>query len=255
MTTGSKNWQTWCTACSDYVATDHTGACAWCGGAVTKRLSQEHVDRRGPSRMTAEQLDAAIAAYQHGHSIDSIARALWPRTRYKNEATLVRCLRAQLRRRGVRVRSSREQTKITFGRRAELMRSGWEHPRQCAATTTSGRRCRKLAVVDGDRCATHTEERAHHDLTSARSAHWESGGRRRFSEYADALDAWRRQHGTRGWLYAAQRVGGPPRGTLVQLRGKLARGQDTWLSDDTEAAIRRMLGASPEAARANMAER
>src|SRR5690606_6070000 len=105
---------------------------------------------------------------------------------------------------GVRIRSRAAARAIENRRRADARLLGVDITgTQCAATAKTGERCRRDAISGTDTCHIHDETRTvARDAAHQRIQRWQRE-RRRYSDYADAVDQWATAYPGRHWLEAA----------------------------------------------------
>lgn len=234
MSRAASSWQTYCGSCDTYVATDHTGACAWCGSRVRTRRGGT------PWLMGEEIISKAVAAYLAGYSVPAIARALYAHTTYSSIASFIGALYVELDKRKVPRRDRSRARGDANRRRSDARRDGIDITgSQCVATTTRGDRCRRDALKQSDLCHAHHPDRLHMTyLVERRNA--ARATRPRYSTFAAHLDAWARQHGKSWCTIAHQRSGISPT-ILLSVRRTASGGRDRVLTPKNEHALRTLL--------------
>lgn len=247
MTTGTRNWQTHCTTCDEYVAANHEGKCAWCGGAVRTKFRKRRPEQSPPWLMTPQLIDACVAAYKAGHSVRQIALATMSRTGYASIESYQGALRAQLHRRNIPVRTAGVARGIALRRRAMARIEGLDVGRRCTALNRAGVRCLMDAIPERDVCYHHAPDRSTGRRAAGLLAQRRLRARRAlYSEFADKIDAWADAHGRYGWKATARKLVGISGATIGSLQRSRATGEDRWLTPQTEAKLRRLLAHDPK---------
>ncbi len=246
--TASRNWQTWCDTCNEYVAVDHNGACPWCTGPVVKRLPPRPTDLY--IGMTPEIFEAAAKAYVAGHGMHDIADALFDRTQYSSPRTFRNALRNAFRRNGITIRPLSKSATLRLKRRSYARLAGEEIGTRCSGITKAGAQCLRDAQSGKTVCVFHDPERRGELSASslelrakqrAQMVHW--------NPYAERVLAWRDEFGGRGWRSEAIRISGMPSGTFSSLLHAHQHGRDKYINRAAAAGLDRLLATDPHEAR------
>lgn len=165
----------YCPTCRTTSLLSRRGWCVWCDTPVATPKRKKPTKPLGPPvRLSPELVDEALALYETGRSLRSVARELMPRSRYASTRSMSQALGREFRKRGVRLRSHVEQAVIQGRKqeriaeqspqaaraRLERLVAGLPERDQCSATTHDGRRCRLSAEIGSDVCHMHSPANA-----------------------------------------------------------------------------------------------